>query len=178
MVTALATQARARELPVVADALERIVAAERLLSPMEQLFSWVQGRHRERMSRVIAEISETWPRPLARAADATDHVIAPPIFDVYGEGDVLTAFTRVRSALTAGDWSDAVHGVIHLNALTMRRRGGDAWVKVDRDQLDVRLAAEAGPLPAPESLERDLVHSFYLDPLRRLIVAWEDGQHV
>jgi hypothetical protein len=178
MITALALRARKAQHDEVASALENIVAAERLLSPMEQLFSWIQGRNRETLAKVVAGIESTWGASMPRTAEATDDVLGRPILDVYGPGEVFGAFAGIRDALGTGDWQRAVEGVIDLNAMTMRRRGGDAWVKLEYGRLEVRLADEQAALPDPEEIERALLHSFYLDPLRRLIIAWEDGQHV
>lgn len=173
---ALAQHARAAGLPEVAAGLEHIVASERLLAPMERLFSFVQGRHRASIDDTVAELRKEWNEPIASAAAATDDVLGPPVHAVYPGAEVGKALTTVRDALTIGAWEAAIYGVIELNAITMRRRGGAEWVRVVDGKLDVRLADESSSLPELDDLHRDLVHSYYLDPIRRLIVAWEDGQ--
>lgn len=176
-VAALAIAARRANQSEVAVALENIVSAEKLLSPMEQLFSWILGRHRETMDQLVVGIRAVWPNPIHQAAAATDDMLRGPIESVYGRGEVFDAFIATRAALVSGAWATAVTSLIQLNALTMRRRGGDSWVTVNKDRLDVRIADEQAALPEPDELDRALVHSFYLDPLRRLIVSWEDGQN-
>ena len=173
---ALAQHARAAALPEVGAGLENIVAAERLLAPMERLFSFVQGRHRASIDDTIAELRKDWDEPIATAAMATDDVLGPPVHSVYPGVEVGAALTKVREALAIGAWEAAIYGVIDLNAITMRRRGGAEWVRVVDGKLDVRLADESSSLPKLDALHRDLVHSYYLDPIRRLVVAWEDGQ--
>ncbi len=176
-VVLLGQRARAAGLPGVATPLEDIVAAERLLAPMEGLFSWVLSRDRKTLDDVVAEVESVWDEPVASAAAATDAVLAGPVREVYPGPEVPRALAAIRDALVAGAWKDAVLAVIDLNGRTMRRRGGAPWVELADGRLDVRLGDEQGSLPSREARERDLIHSYYLDPLRRLVVAWEDGQH-
>lgn len=173
---ALAQRARAADLPRVAGALDDIVAAERLLGPMERLFAWVQSRHRRTVDEVVAECAAIWPEPLGFAAMATDTVLAGPVAEVYPGPEVPRALAAVRAALVAGDWRAAVLGVIELNGTTMRRRKGAPWIELRDGKLDVRLGDEQASLPTLDVVGRELLHSYYLDPLRRLVVAWEDGQ--
>lgn len=173
----LARRAREAGLPEVATPLEHIVAAERLLSPMEGLFSWVQSRNRQTLTDVVSELCVAWSEPIATAAMGTDEILAPPLREVYPGTEIPRMFASIRDALVAGRWSDAILGVIDLNGVTMRRRGGAPWVQIVDGKLEVRLADEQASLPSLNALHRDLVHSYYIDPLRRLMVAWEDGQH-
>jgi hypothetical protein len=172
----LAQRARAADLPAVAAALEDVVAAERLLGPMERLFAWVQSRDRKTLDDVVAECAEEWDEPLHFAAMANDSVLAAPVGEVYPGPDVPKALAAVRDALVVGDWRAAVLGVIELNGITMRRRKGAPWIELRDGKLDVRLGDEMASLPRLDDVERELLHSYYLDPLRRLVVAWEDGQ--
>jgi hypothetical protein len=172
----LAQRARASGLADVAAGLDDIVASERLLAPMARLFSWVQSRNRQPLGDVVGELEEAWTEPIASAAAGTDELLGPVAREVYPGTEVPKALGAVREALVAGDWHRAVLGVVDLNGMTMRRRGGAPWVQVVGDRLDVRLGDEQASLPTLDALHRDLVHSYYLDPLRRLVVAWEDGQ--
>lgn len=175
---ALAQQAATQPaLEKVALALRNIVTAEGLLAPMERLFSWVQSRNRQTVGDVVDQLAKGWEGPIMSAERATDDSLWP-VVAVYGVGEVPRQVAAIRTALASGHWRDAVVGVIELNATTMKRRGGAPWITIDKDKLDVRLSDEQASLPTLEALNRELVHSYYLDPLRRLIMAWEDGQNV
>lgn len=173
----LAQQARSAGLPEVAGPLEDIFAAEQLLAPMERLFAWVQSRDRQTLDDVVAELEKVWTEPLSSAAAATDLVIGPSLREVYRSSEVLGLFTGVREALVQGSWRTAIQGLIDLNAVMMKRRGGAPWMRVVDGTVEVLMGDEPGDLPPLPDLRRQLVHSYYLDPLRRLVVAWEDGQH-
>lgn len=176
-VAALAEQASRRGAEGVARGLKEIASAERLLAPVEYLFAWVQGRHRQSLDDVVDDVRQRWSEPLRSAGAATDGLLAPVFAAAYGDAAFGRLLANAREACVDGEWANAVRALVDLNAAVMRRRGGAPWVEWRDGRLDVRLGDEPSELPSLDRLHADFAHSYYLDPLRRLIVAWQDGQN-
>lgn len=177
-VALLASELRRTGAGEPADLLDDVVAAEHLLGPAELLFGWLLGQHGEPLSAVVDDLSRQWPAPVEVAGHATDTLLRPVVLDAYHTATAFDLIVALRDALETGAWRDAVRSALELNTWIMRRRGGAPWVTIDEDRIEVRLGDGSDGLPDPGRRDEVRVHSYYLDPLYRLIRAWEEGSGV
>ena len=171
----LAEMARDAGFTDTGRALQNIVAAERLLSPMVRLFGWVQGRHRQALADVVAEVSQIWGQAV-RDLDAGTQIVVEHCAEIYSREQIASVLA-CSSALAAGHWERALQAVIEINGHVMQRRGGAPWVRIENGRVDVRLQEGEALLGNADALRTEMLHSYYLDPLRRLIHAWRPGEH-
>ena len=172
----LADLARRRGSAGVADKLQDIVHAEHLLGPTELVFRWLLTQDRQSVDDVVEKL-DTSLDPLGFAEKATDDLIGPPAEESYQGIEMPRLLADIRTAMVMGDWARAVPAMVELNARIMGCRGGAPWVYIRDGKLDVRLGEDTAALPQMGSLRDRLVHSYYLDPMRRLILAWDEGRH-
>jgi len=168
--------ARTRGAGGVADKLQDIIHAEHLLGPTELLFRWLLTQDRQSVEDVVAQLHRSL-EPLGFAEKALDELIGPPAEASYQGIEMPRLLADIRTALVVGDWARAVPTLVELNARIMKCRGGAPWVYLRDGKLDVRLGEDTAALPHAGAVKDRLVHSYYLDPMRRLILAWVEGRH-
>jgi hypothetical protein len=174
LLLSLAERAEQSGASTLSQKLRDIAAAEHLLAPAEVLFRWLLTQDRQPLSDAVTKLKRAWPA-MPLAAQATDELMHPPARAAYPGVAMPEALTRIREALVSADWEAALSTLIQLNGLIMAARGGAPWVVLRDGVLDVRLGDENANLPDPSWLQSQIIHSFYLDPMRRLIQAWEVG---
>jgi len=154
--------------------LRRIQAAEHLLGPLERLFAFLLGRDGDTIDDLVEDLDKAWTGPALQALDATEDVLAGSA-DAYKSRDHLALLVQARDALADGDHERLIRTVLSLNAWIMRwRKHAAPWARIEEGRLDVDFKDEPRPLV---TADRDvtLVHSYYLDPLTRLVDAWKEG---
>lgn len=172
-VAALADRADVTE---VREGLQAIRRAESLLAPADHLFAFLLGRHAQHLDDVLKEIDARWNLPLAEIDPLAVDFVTPQMQDAYGAGAPVDTMHSLLDALRAGAWGDAIMALMALNAWVSDYRQGAPWLTLSNGRFEVRIEAEPGDLPTNARLQWE--HSYYLEPLRRLIVAVEGGRHV
>ena len=70
-----------------------------------------------------------------------------------------------RPHAAAGDWRAAVEGLIQFNAFIMKRRGGAAWIRLEKDTVKVDYREEGADLADPTELERPWRNTYFINSL-------------
>lgn len=178
-VLAWATRAEKSGRSSAGELLRTMAGSEQLLGPMEKAFSWLLGWHKEPWADVVTALEGVWPGPAAWAEAAHDELLTASL-DAYGRGrdgpGHLLLLQQSRTALVSGDVERFLRSLVDLNAWVMgfRRRGGP-WVAVDDGVVVVDMGDESSGL-GPDDRDATWVHSYYLEPLQRLVRAWQEGQ--
>ena len=169
-ISALAGAADAYQHTFLAECLRDISRAEALLAPAELIFRWLLRQDGVLAERLGDELDRRWGAAMLNAAEATA-ILAPPAESAYPGCGIPVALERVATGMVGRDWTDVIAGLLDINARVMAARGGAPWIEA-RGKLVVRLHDGHSDLPEQP---HHLVHNYYLEPLRRLIQAWEDG---
>lgn len=162
----LEEEAERRGQDVLSKMLHAVRTAESLLAPCEHLFRFLITRHGQATSDLADEVGERWPG-LNIHADALPN-LEPHVVNAYNSDRPTQLLETAATSLTDGAWEEAIEALQVLNSWVMRNRKAGPWLTIDGGTLDVRLRGNSGSLP-DEPSELYWRHSYYLDPLRRLI---------
>lgn len=162
----------------VAERLDDVVCAEQLLGPAERLFTWLRAQGKRPLEEVHQAVAKEWPSGLPGAAEATDPRVRTHAQAAYPKHGVADRLVALREAMVQGDAAAVVAEALALNQAVMAARQGAPWVTVEAGKLRVIFEEDKASLPSPPDALRRREHSYYLDPMRRLIKAWQEGQHV
>lgn len=162
----------------VADCLDDMVGAEQLLGPAERLFTWLRTQGKRPLEEVQGAVAQAWPSGLPGAAAATDARVRVHAQAAYPRHGVAERLVALREAMVQGEAAAMVTEALALNQAVMAARQGAPWVTVEGGKLRVVFEDDSGSLPSPAEALLRREHSYYLDPMRRLIQAWQEGQHV
>jgi hypothetical protein len=147
----------------VAERLERIRAAQSLLSPASALYSYLQLRKGVTLADVAADVESQWGR---LAIDETAAAIVSSV-----RSPQAREWARVHTSLLASDYAATLRDLIALNTAVMHKRGGAPWVSEGDDKLVVvRYAGSSDDLPAADQAQ-DWRYGYFLPSLNQICAS-------
>lgn len=175
-VAALTKEARARGMAELANRLERINTAERVLAPMSMLFSHLLGMDGRTSDDLVHRVRKAWGSGLTsidseafRQLRAEMGVESPEVGDRW---------VVIAEAGREGRYGDLVDLLIEQNAWVMSRRNGVPWLEKRNGRFHVRFRDEQGELPKRKELANLWRFPYFLDSLRSVAARLKESNGV
>ncbi len=160
--------------PMLARRFERILRLEALLAPAIHLFRFLQTRNGQHPQDLAVDIAARWGTEVPNLDRAGFEAILPEIEAQVGRELALTT-KRTDEALAAGNYEEAILGLLEWNRLVMQNRGAAPWLRSDsQGKLDVRYRVEEEKLPSGDDLPTLWRNSYFLDSLKSISIQLKE----
>lgn len=156
-------------LEYLATRLEYIRQVETIVAPAALLFGLALARDGQKLTAIAREVSSVWGKRLPHL----NPLAFAEALKTLDEGIRLEERARLvqmGEALMAGDYLRALRLLIEQNLVMMGERGGNAWVRLGRDeQVDARFRDDtAQALPPLEKLPDLWLNSYFLNSFKQI----------
>jgi len=159
--------ARSRGHNELADRLDRIRRAEELLGAAAMLYDFLLTQDKQPIDTVAKEIAQAF-------GDGLSWLNVADLCPVFGES--AERLVSLAQHLAGGRYAAACRTLIEHNDEVMRQRGGNAWIVLKQDTLEVRFLEEGGNLPTLKEIQHPWVHTYFLNALKRVGACVYHGQ--
>lgn len=124
--------------PSLAEMIEDVRVAERLLAPCVRLFSFLLGENGRALADVANDVRATWPAgarklDLDRLHELRTRIQTATGFRPHSDQQWLVA----AQSLSDGDHESLIRALCEINASVMQQRGGSRWISIEHGKLRV-----------------------------------------
>jgi hypothetical protein len=156
--------------------LRRIEAAERILAPASELFTYLLGCDGVTIAEITKRMrqEESW----GRAVTTISQSAFADLKAEFGNRDDQAGrrWIEIADSMSAGEYGPLITLLVEQNKCVMHSRGGAAWIEEEKGTLKVRVSEERGHLPRREDLPDLWRFPYFLNSLCSVAAPLKEGR--
>lgn len=145
--------------------LKDIKNIEIVIAPLTLLFNYIMGNDQREVNDVIVSIQNKWGK-IFKHIDIPEFINIIQTLDDTLTSESMSNLINLAESLSKGNYESTIKNLIERNKIVMNDRGGNEWIKIHQNKLDVRFLEETGSLLNKKELHELWRHPYFINSLK------------
>lgn len=156
--------------------LSSIQRLELLIVAAANLFAFLLRCNGRTVASVERDVQRVWGRGLKAITPTVTAAVEKEVDCIARSPESASYLGRFGQYVGAGDWRAAIVTLVDLNSLVMRRRGGAAWMRLEKSaEIKVDYHEDGADLFDPAALDRAWKNTYFINALYGIWRATAEG---